>query len=155
MPHEPGIGAAGFWPGSRAAAGTAWPLLLILDDLQWADDLTLGFLKYQARVASAAEAPGAVLIVGTYRTEEVDPQKDGPLQQVLAQPEVTRVRLDRLDEAAVGSIGRIRRICSPTFSDPLKSFPTGMKPKSWWRATAAKPADAMHPQLLQSGVPPN
>ena len=30
-----------------------------------------------------------------------------------------------------------------------------MKPNSWCRATAASPAEAMQPQLLQSGVPPN
>ena len=30
-----------------------------------------------------------------------------------------------------------------------------MTPSSWCRATAARPADAMQPQLLQSGAPPN
>jgi hypothetical protein len=58
----------------------------------------------------------------------------------------------------VGSIGGgevHRRICSPTFTEPLKIDPTGMKPKSRCRPTAASPAEAMHPQLLQSGVPPN
>jgi len=30
-----------------------------------------------------------------------------------------------------------------------------MKPNRRWRATAARPADAMQPQLVQSGAPPN
>ena len=51
--------------------------------------------------------------------------------------------------------GRSRRMRSPTLSEPSKIDPTGMKPKRWWRATAARPADAMQPQLLQSGAPPN
>ena len=51
--------------------------------------------------------------------------------------------------------GRSRRTCSPIFTEPVKIDPTGMKPQSWCRATAARPADAMQPQLLQSGAPPN
>ena len=44
------------------------PLLLVLDDLQWADELTLGLVAYLA----GAELPagGPVLLVGTYRSEE-------------------------------------------------------------------------------------
>ena len=37
----------------------------------------------------------------------------------------------------------------------MKIDPTGMNPHTWWRATAARPAEATHPQLLQSGAPPN
>jgi len=39
---------------------------------------------------------------------------------------------------------------SPICSEPAKIDPTGITPKSWWRATAARPAEAMHPQLEQS-----
>ena len=43
----------------------------------------------------------------------------------------------------------------PPATDPEKIAPTGTTPQSLWRATAARPADATHPQLLQSGEPPN
>ena len=62
---------------------------------------------------------------------------------------------DSLGRLTASPIGRSRRIFSPTFSEPLKIRPTGMKPKIWWRATAARPADAMQPQFSQSGAPPN
>ena len=43
------------------------PLLLFLDDLQWADHSTLGLLHYLARNTRLSR----VLIMGTYRTEEI------------------------------------------------------------------------------------
>ena len=39
--------------------------------------------------------------------------------------------------------------------EPAKSGATGMKPRIWWRVTAASPADARQPQFSQSGAPPN
>ena len=47
-------------------------------------------------------------------------------------------------------------IIGPSFvGDPLKIAPTGMTPRSRWRAIAASPAEAIHPQFSQSGAPPN
>ena len=74
------------------------PLLLIVDDLQWAGDLTLGFLA--SLVRGQRLAGRRVLVVGTYRTEEVG---EG-LDDLLAEPAVDRLALDRLDDAGVGSI---------------------------------------------------
>ena len=74
------------------------PLLLIIDDLQWADDLTLGFL---ASLARGNQLGGrAVLVVGTYRSEEVD---EG-LARLLAEPGIDSLGLDRLEEEGVGTI---------------------------------------------------
>lgn len=53
------------------------PLVVLLDDLQWADDSTLQFLHYLAR--RLAGEP--VLVVGSYRTGEVE--LDHPLQRLL------------------------------------------------------------------------
>lgn len=53
------------------------PLLLVLDDLQWADDATLGLLTHLANVV--ANMP--VLIVATYRDSDLDPAK--PLARAL------------------------------------------------------------------------
>jgi hypothetical protein len=55
--------------GALAAGG---PLLLVLDDLQWADELTVGFLDdWMHPRSSAARAAAPLLVVGTYRSEEV------------------------------------------------------------------------------------
>lgn len=59
------------------ALGHWMPLLVLLDDLQWADDSTLQFLHYLAR--RVAGEP--VLVSGSYRTGEVEP--DHPLQRLL------------------------------------------------------------------------
>ena len=56
---------------------------------------------------------------------------------------------------ACDSTSRRRRMRSPTFIEPLKIEPTGITPSRWWRATAARPAEAMQPQFEQSGAPPN
>ncbi|HET6533752.1 MAG TPA: AAA family ATPase, partial [Actinoplanes sp.] len=47
-------------------AGTHAPVVVILDDLQWADASTLGLLRFVAR----QPLPGAVVLVGAYRPGE-------------------------------------------------------------------------------------
>ncbi len=74
-------------------------VVLILDDLQWADELTLGFL---ATLTSSSLADQGVLVIGTYRTEEAPPA----LRALAAAPGVRKVELARLDHDAVGSIAR-------------------------------------------------
>jgi tetratricopeptide (TPR) repeat protein len=59
--------------GLLEAAGEAGPLLLILDDLHWADTSTLSLLRHVATRATAIPA----LIVGTYR--DTDLGRDHPL----------------------------------------------------------------------------
>ena len=75
------------------------PLVLLLDDLQWADEATLLLLKYVARYPGDAR----LLIVGTYRDTDVD--RAHPLSSVLATLEreqlAERLSLGRLDENAV------------------------------------------------------
>src|SRR4051812_1110685 len=51
--------------------------------------------------------------------------------------------------------GRRRRTCSPIATDVPKIDSTGITPRSRCRPTAARPAEARQPQLLQSGAPPN
>jgi len=48
------------------------PVVLFLDDLQWADDPSLALLVNLATNASN----GSTLIVGTYRSNEVDDEHD-------------------------------------------------------------------------------
>ncbi|MEY4580924.1 MAG: hypothetical protein RL701_5627 [Pseudomonadota bacterium] len=65
------------------------PLMLILDDLQWADEHTLGFLRY---LASGHIRNLPVLVLGLVRSEERGPV----LADIQNQPDVLNVELGRL-----------------------------------------------------------
>jgi serine/threonine protein kinase/predicted ATPase len=80
-----------------AAFADGRALLLVLDDLHWADELTLGFLRFVQRLGRLERA--GILVLGTYRSEEVGE----PLRSLIESAEA-RMELARLDEAAVGSM---------------------------------------------------
>jgi DNA-binding SARP family transcriptional activator len=75
------------------------PVLLVLDDLQWAAKPTLLLLRHVVR----SPTPMRLLVVGTYRDSELGP--DHPLTELLADlrrdEAVERVSLTGLDEQAV------------------------------------------------------
>ena len=77
-------------------AGRRWPLLLILDDLHWADKPTLLLLRHLLRHPQLAN----LLVVGTFRHVEVGP--DHPLVDLLSdlrrERRYDRVTLGGLDE---------------------------------------------------------
>jgi DNA polymerase III delta prime subunit len=78
------------------------PLILVLDDLQWAAKPTLLLLRHVARSAEG----GQLLIVGTYRDTELG--RTHPLSGVLADlrrtPGLQRVSLSGLDSSAVTAL---------------------------------------------------
>ena len=73
------------------------PLLLILDDLQWADELSLTFLR-----SFALDAPGGapLVILGTFRSDELSPD----LKAIVDDRASGCTILGRLDAAAVSSM---------------------------------------------------
>lgn len=73
-----------------ALAARSHPLLLFLDDLQWADVSTLRLLEYLVR----AEGERSVLIVGAYRDNEVQP--GDPLQISIQAIERSQTRIEQL-----------------------------------------------------------
>lgn len=83
-------------------AAHAQPLVLVLDDLHWADRPTLQLLKYLARYPR--QAP--MLVVGTYRPTDIQP--GDPLADTLAdlsrEQGLVRHMLGRLDAGAVGAL---------------------------------------------------
>ena len=81
-----------------AALAADRPVLLVLDDLQWADELTLGFIGALASGDALARQP--LHLLGTYRTEEVGPG----LARLLREPGCRLVPLERLDRLGVGAI---------------------------------------------------
>ena len=79
-----------------------FPIILILEDLHWADTSALELLHYVARVARGER----ILLVGTYRDVEVG--TDHPLPGILAEMNrqrlSDRILLRRLDAEAVTAI---------------------------------------------------
>lgn len=74
------------------------PIVLILDDLQWADELTIGFLDHVVRGARLSTEP--ILLAGFMRAGEVGPS----LREIAGLNEGEHVTLGRLAERDVGAI---------------------------------------------------
>ncbi|HLB46536.1 MAG TPA: AAA family ATPase, partial [Anaerolineales bacterium] len=103
------------------------PVLVILDDLHWADEATLAWLEYVTRQVQSAR----VLIVGTYRSEEESPALEQTRLVLAHEGMAQELRLSRLSSEAVaqliqnmtGSAGRAinfsRRLYRETEGNPL------------------------------------
>ena len=63
-----------------SAIGADGPVVVVLDDLHWADRDTLGVVRYMARTLSSSR----VLLVGVYRDPEIGVDADHPLMATLA-----------------------------------------------------------------------
>jgi tetratricopeptide (TPR) repeat protein len=74
----------------QTVARPAHPLVLFLDDLQWADAGSLFLLGALLRCPE----PGALLVLGTVRDDEVDPGH--PLTRLLAELSAAHARIQRL-----------------------------------------------------------
>jgi DNA-binding CsgD family transcriptional regulator/tetratricopeptide (TPR) repeat protein len=84
------------------ALGEDWPVVLVLDDLHWADRSSVLLLAHLAR---RAPQPG-LLLIGTYRDTELSP--DHALAEALTDLRrhqlVEQLALDGLDQAATGQL---------------------------------------------------
>lgn len=104
----------------RAAAGLlhtlaeATPLVLLIDDLHWADTTSLGLLLYLVRHLATAR----ILILGTYRDVEVGrhPALEDFLREVARERLAQGVRLGRLTIAGTAELIRVR-LAPETASD--------------------------------------
>ena len=73
------------------------PALIILDDCQWADDLTYELIRdWQNRTTDSESAPQHVLIIAAFRSEEVS--ESHPLRQIELE---THLRLEPITEAEI------------------------------------------------------
>ncbi|MCA9591990.1 MAG: protein kinase [Myxococcales bacterium] len=77
-----------------ATLGKDRPLLLVIDDLQWADDLSLAFIEW---LGQHALGQSRVLLLGTYRSEEME---DALASALSAHPDAS-LRLARLSEGSI------------------------------------------------------
>jgi serine/threonine protein kinase len=72
------------------------PVILVLDDLQWADEVTLFWIESFLKTSTLDETP--VLIVGSYRTEECE----GMLERLVVARGTESLTLARLETSDVG-----------------------------------------------------
>ena len=84
------------------AAGATAPVLVVLDDLHWADDLSLLLLRHVLRL----DASVRLLVVATYR--DTEPSRSALLGEVVTglarRPDVARLELGPLAEPDVAAI---------------------------------------------------
>jgi serine/threonine protein kinase/tetratricopeptide (TPR) repeat protein len=80
-----------------AACARERPLCLILDDLQWADDLSMALL---ASLPPGWLADQAIVLIATCRSEEMNDD----VRALAARPDVRPLRLPMLSEGAVTSL---------------------------------------------------
>ncbi|MDO9020003.1 MAG: AAA family ATPase [Myxococcales bacterium] len=80
-----------------AAVSRDEPLLLVIDDLQWADDLTIALL---ATLSPAFFERHRVLVLCTFRDNEVG----ATLPRLLSSPAVTRLKVGSLEGRAVAAL---------------------------------------------------
>jgi hypothetical protein len=83
-------------------AARAQPMMLVFEDLHWAGDSTCTLLRHLA--GRLRESP--VLIVGTFRDDELDPRQpfSKALQDLLRERLAHEIRLTRLDAVAVATL---------------------------------------------------
>lgn len=92
---------------SRAA-----PVLLVLDDLQWADRPTLLLLRHLARAAT----PARVLILGAYRSTERGDTFTNAMSELLRDRLASQMEVPGLSEANTAELVRLRAGETPSRS---------------------------------------
>lgn len=119
-------GAAGLLTGAAMRS----PVVLVLEDLQWADQ---GSLQVLRRICSAP-APSRLLVIATYREPGLEP--GSPFGQALAaiyaEPGVSRTQLSGLDAASVLA-------CMAQISGNTLERPGRLLAEAVWRETGGNP----------------
>jgi DNA-binding SARP family transcriptional activator/tetratricopeptide (TPR) repeat protein len=96
--------------GLLAAISTSAPILLVLDDLQWADRPTLLLLRHLAR----SPEPGNVLILVAYRTEATGGVLGDALADLKREGLLTRLDVAGLSERETAELVRARTGDAPS-----------------------------------------
>lgn len=99
-----------------AAAAEVEPVLLVLDDLQWATKPTLLLLRHLVRAAE----PRPMLILGMYRHTELSAGLAETLADLRRSPGVERMTLGGLDEEAV--VDLLEALSGSTLDDAGRRF---------------------------------
>jgi DNA-binding CsgD family transcriptional regulator len=140
------------------------PVVLVLEDMHWADDATLDLMKYLGRRIGRTRA----MLIATYRSDEIHPRH--PLQiavGLLPGETVKRLPLAVLSEAAIGELAQTLGRSSaglytatggnPFYVTELLAAPPGEIPTSVREAVIARVArlspDARRLAELVAAVP--
>jgi tetratricopeptide (TPR) repeat protein len=103
-----------------ATAGVVRPLVVLVEDLHWADQPSLELLRYLGRLVSGFR----MMLVATYRDDEIT--RRHPLFQLLPvlarEPGVERVHLSRLGADAIGGLINARYAVEGSGRDRLTSY---------------------------------
>lgn len=96
------------------------PLIIVLEDQQWADEASLDFTRFAAQ--QIAECP--ILILMTYRDNEIT--RDQPLYRYLPQivrdARAERITLQRIDRGAISDLVRGRYTLPETDTELLVNY---------------------------------
>ena len=103
------------------------PLVLFLDDMQWADSASLNLVN----LIAAAPATESLLIVMTYRDNEVSPTH--PFMLALREQEKHGVPAHSIDLRPLG----VREVAG---SSPIRCTRTSRRPSRWRRSSARRRA---------------
>ena len=97
----------------------------MLDDLHWADEMTMGFLGFLLRAGASSEARGALLVVGTYRSDDLSE----PLLSLFRTGGLGRIELgrlaDRVVRGMVGDMLALRKPSETAGADPSRALAEG------------------------------
>ncbi|MGH2670591.1 MAG: ATP-binding protein, partial [bacterium] len=121
------------------------PVVLILEDLHWADEMSLRLLQFLARRASG----WPLLLVGTVREEELPdlPLLRHTLDSLEGEPQVERLRVAPLSRRATV---RLVRALSSARSEPAALDRLG---RQVWRASEGNPFVVVETmRALQQGI---
>jgi DNA-binding CsgD family transcriptional regulator/tetratricopeptide (TPR) repeat protein len=120
------------------------PLVLVFDDLQWADSATAELLAFLVR--NVVDVP--LLLVGTYRSEDVGRELRPWLSELCRHTRVTHVRLEGLakDELAAMLRGILGHDADWTLLEAVWSRSQG-NPFYAEELTAAGPSPTLPPEL--------
>jgi DNA-binding SARP family transcriptional activator/tetratricopeptide (TPR) repeat protein len=116
------------------------PVLLVLDDLMWADRPTLLLLRHMARATS----PARVLILGAYRSTERGETFSSALNELLRDRLASQLDIGGLSEPATAELVRLR-----AGETPSRSFAHAL-----YEETEGNPffVEEILRQLLEAGV---
>jgi predicted ATPase/GAF domain-containing protein len=106
-----------FWRFISALATRARPLIMMLDDLQWADSASLVLLEALLEEGRRSRCAVALLLLGAYRDNELSASH--PLRQLLDRTHETGAAVHRVTLGAL-EVGHVAELVSDTLRMPLE-----------------------------------
>jgi class 3 adenylate cyclase/DNA-binding CsgD family transcriptional regulator len=125
-PHTQRFRLYGAVDALLAAVTAVQPIMIIIDDLHWADVQTIGLLRHLARADQSVK----LLVLGTFRDtgDEITEPLAGCLADLRRVETVQRIRLGGLDDPAVSDF--VERAVGHGLSPDLRSLATMLRTRT-------------------------